>query len=232
MSFTEGKWSQGGTSNDMQIFLGASEFNDVAGVATLASSAAGLFSQNVGSAAAATFFANIESLLRRTGEYAVAGSSQQQFGTAASVPGPSAVPGTSGPLALLPVIPPIPSSQMATLGNIQAGPIPKGMYVTAIDVIMEIDTVNAAAFTLGLTKTVFANGATPVVTSIVALGNNGLVKTYGTTGKPSVQTVTVSAPTMITDSDASILLNINLTAGTGGTAKFFGAVLHVTYNLN
>lgn len=232
MGFTDSKWSQGTPSNDLRIFLGSNSFIDVAAVATDASSAAGYLTKNIASAGAATLFAAISQILRRTGEYASAGPSQQQFGTAASVPGPSAVSGTSGPLNLLPGYPPIPSNQMATLGNMQNGPIPKGMYITAIDIITEIDTVDLSAYTVGLTATAFTNAAVPTVTNILALGTNGLVKTHGTTGQQSVQTVTLTSPVFITAADVEYILNINITAGTGGTAKFFGAELHCTYNLN
>src|SRR5271170_3070597 len=103
---------------DGQIFVGASEFWPlvVAG-APVASAGAGLFTRNIPASTTANLFSNISKLFR-TGQLASASVNQEQFGTAASVPGPSTVTNTSDPLDLPPGFPPAwnpASSQLPTL---------------------------------------------------------------------------------------------------------------------
>lgn len=248
MTFTEGKFTQGGSSPDLQVFVGASEFVDTAGLATNASSAAGLFSKNVASTDAATLFANITAMLKRTGVFAIPlysgftgtlgtgtanpGADQEAFGTAAALPGPSLVSGTSGPLALAAGVPPQPASTLATLTGGVAGPQPKGFEITSMDVIYEVDTEAATAATCGLTDTVFANNAAAVVTNRIALAANGLTLTTNTAGQQKVINVPVTTPAFPVSADTETVINVNLTAGTGGVVKFFGVVLHINFNLN
>jgi len=230
MSHTDGKWTQALPSSGLQLFVGASEFVDVAGVATLASAGAGKLTLNLGAGAAGTFFANLAALQRRLLTYADANLDQQQFGTAASVPGPSAVAGTSGPSNFLPGYPPLTQANMATLGHMQNGPTPKGVQISSVELVTAILTADATVYTMGLTKTVFVDKVAPAVTNIVALGNNGLVKTFN--AQPTRQKITVVTPAMITDDGAEVILNVNLTANAGGTAVFYGAILNLSYNFN
>ena len=248
MSATDGKFSQNLGSPDLQVFVGASEFLDTSANAVLASAGAGLLSLNLASTKAGTFFTNVSAAFKRLGEYATPlwsgytgtlgsgtanqSASQEAFGTAASAPGPSQVAGTSGPLALPPGTPPMPFATLATLTGGVAGPIPKGMKITGMDVIYEVRTVAATVATVGLTDTAFANGATPVVTNRIALAANGLPTAAGTSGKPGVTYVAVPSPAYTTTADSETLVNVNLTAGSGGTVVFYGVVLYVTYNFN
>jgi hypothetical protein len=230
MSHTDGMFTMDTPNTDGQFFVGASEFIDTAGVATTASAGAGLFSKNIASAAAATFFANIVPILRRTGMYATPALNQEQFGTAASVPGPTTVANTSGPEGTQ-GFPPWTQAQLPTLIGAIAGPISKGFRVTSIDVIYEVDTVIATLATVGLTVTQFVNGVAPTVTNRIALGANGLPVAFAT-GLPYVKNIVVPSPVFSTASDGETIVNVNLTAGTGGTIKFYGVVLHVDFNLN
>jgi len=233
MSHTDGQFTMDNPNTDGQLFVGASEFIDTAGVATTASAGAGLFSKNIPATDAATFFANVAQILRRTGMYATPNADQQQFGTAASVPGPTAVANTNGPEGTV-GFPPWTQAQLPTLIGAVAGPIPKGYRVKAIDVIYEVNTVNATLATVGLTVTQFANAVAPTVTNRIALGANGLLTAYNAagTGKPYVVNVPVPSPVFSTATDGETILNVNLTAGIGGTIKFYGVVLYVDFNLN
>jgi len=248
MSDTQGKYSQAGASNDLQIFVGATEFIDTSGFATTASSAAGYLSKNIPAADASTFFANITAMLKRTGIYAIplwsgftgtlgtgtanAGASSDAFGTAASVPGPTTVTNTRGPLGTYPGAPPYPAANLDTLTGGVNGPPIKGFEILSVDVIYEVDTVAASAATIGLTDTTFSNNAAPTVVSRIALGSNGLPVAINTAGQQHVQNVAVATPTFPTSSDTETICNVNLTAGAGGTIKFFGVVLHINFNLN
>ncbi len=228
MSITEGKWEQGTPSTDMQIFVDAGRFTDVAGLATVASAGPGLFVKHVPAADASTFFANL-GLLLRTGQYASA-DGQSQFGTAAGVAGPTTVANTSGPLALPPGIPPILAANLPTLGNIQLGPIPKGMQINSIDVIYTVAALAAAVATVGLTTTTFANATAPVVTNLIALAANGLPTAVQAT--PYVKNVAVATPAMLITADTEVIANVNFTGGATGTVDFYGIVVHCSFNFN
>jgi hypothetical protein len=248
MGFTDGRWEQGTPSTDLTLFLGADQFTDFAGLATLpAAPAAGLLFKVVPAADAAKFFVTPEALLLRSGQLAVPlfsgftgtlgtgtanpGADQNAFGTAAALPGPSSVSGTSGPLGLPTGVPPQPASTLATLKGGVAGPQGKGIQINSVDVIYQVLTVAASAATIGLTTTKFAAGVAPVVANLIALGANGL--TTAINAQPAVINVPLVAPVMITSLvDTQVVLNINLTSGAGGTIEFFGAVLKCSFNLN
>jgi hypothetical protein len=212
----------------MQIFVDAGWFTDVAGLATVASAGPGLFVKHVPATDASTFFANL-GLLLRTGQYASA-DGQSQFGTAAGVAGPTTVANTSGPLALPPGIPPILAANLPTLGNIQRGPIPKGMQINSIDVIYTVAALAAAVATVGLTTTTFANATAPVVTNLIALAANGLPTAVQAT--PYVKNVAVATPAMLITADTEVIANVNFTGGATGTVDFYGIVVHCSFNFN
>lgn len=228
MGNTDGKWEQGTPSTDLQIFVDAGQFTDVAGLAAAASAGPGLFTKHVPATDASTFFANL-GLSLRTGQYASA-SSQSQFGTAAGVAGPTTVANTSGPLALPAGIPPILAANLPTLGNIQRGPIPKGMQINSIDVIYTVAGLAAAVATVGLTTTAFANATAPVVANLIALAANGLPTAVQAT--PYVKNVAVATPAMIITADTEVVANVNFTGGATGTVDFYGIVVHCSYNFN
>jgi hypothetical protein len=214
----------------MQIYVDATWFNNIGGVSTIATDGAGLVYALLGNNAVGAFYANT-ALLLRTGVYATPSLTQSQFGTSLSLPGPVAsIPNSSDPEAMPTGYPPWTSNQLPTLGNIRRGPIAKGMQIDSIDVIYTPLTLAAAVATVGLTKTVFKNGVAPVVTNLIALGANGLATTVAT--QPQVFNVPVATPAMIVDADASLFVNVNLTAGATGTVKFYGVVVHAHYNFN
>lgn len=239
MPHTDGRWTNGTPFPDLQQFIGALKFKDLAGLATTPASVAtpGLIWQLVPAGDASIFIVDLAELLLRSGVYATPAYDQEQFGTAAAAPGPSLVAGTSGPLALpgsgspnFQGFPPIPSAAMATLAGPVSGPSQKGIQIDSVDVIYQVlADATAVAATIGLTKTNFANLAAPVVTNLIALGANGLPVVIG--AQPQVKNVPVTTPAMIVASDTEVLLNINLTGGTAGTIKFFGAVIKAHFNL-
>lgn len=228
MSQTDGRWVQDGSFPDMQFFIGASEFFDTGSLAARASAGVGLFSLNLASTQAGTFFANLAMTIR-TGVYGDVNFDQNQFGTAAGVPGPSLVANTSGPEGIT-GMPPFTAAQLPTLGVSQRGPVPKGTQIDSIDIIYAVNAVNATVATVGLTKTLYVDNVAPAVTNIIALGANGLATAFR--AQPYVKNVAVAAPAMITNTDAEILLNVNLTAGSGGTINFYGVVVKCHYNYN
>jgi hypothetical protein len=213
----------------LQIFIGAARFSDIGGASILASAGPGLLSRNLAAAAAGSLFTDVAELLKRTGVYATPGYDQSQFGTGSLQPGPSAVAGTSGPEGIF-GMPPYTSAQLPTLVTPTAGPVAKGVQINSVDVIYNVTTTALAVATIGLTKTKFTDNAVRVVTSLVPLGANGLPT--ANRGNDYVKNIPVANPVMLTDADSEVILNINLTAGAGGTAIFYGAVLNCSFNLN
>jgi hypothetical protein len=230
MGNTNDRWTQETPNPDLELFMGVTDFLDTTGTATLASAGEGLLTRNLATTVAGTFFANITAYLRRTGVLMTPNLAQMQFGTAALQPGPSSVAGTSDPSALPAGMPPFAGSSVGTLALPRAGAIPKGIQINSMDVIYLSSTVNLALAQIGLTKTVFANGAAPVVTNLLALGTNGLLVAFA--AHEYRINVPIVTPAFVTDSGAEILLHVNLTAGAGGTAKFYGVNLKCSYNLN
>jgi hypothetical protein len=238
MSQTEGRWTGKTSFPDLQLFYGADQFLDVSTLSTVAATigTAGVLFKTVGVGAAAIFVSSLPGLLLRSGVYATPQYDQEQYGTKASVPGPTAVANTSEPLALpnpatpyFQGFPPTPGSSMATLAGAASGPQPKGIQIDSVTPIYQVlADATAVAATIGLTKSVFANGAEPAVTNLIALGANGLPTAIA--AHPVATVVAVGSPAMIVAANTEMLLNINLTGGTAGTIKFFGAVIKAHYN--
>jgi hypothetical protein len=219
-------------NTDGQIFIGAAHFKDTSTNATYASAGAGLFTLNQAASKASTYFSEISEILR-TGMLATAALNQEQFGTAALVPGPSGVANTSGPLALPGGFPPWTNSVNPTVsGNLPASSVGKGIEINWFDVIYDIEAVNLTTATCGLTKTTFSKtAAAPTVTNIVALAANGLPVAYSA-GVAQRTRVAVTTPAFVTSDGTEILLNVNLTTPAGGTSLFYGVVVGVSFNFN
>lgn len=238
MPNTDGRWTSKTPFPGLQQFIGADEFALLAGTAPLPASIAtpGLLFRTVAAGSAAIFAKSLSELLLRAPVYGSADYDQQQFGTAAGVPGPTSVANTSDPLALpgsgspdYQGFPPIPGASLATLAGPLVGAALKGIQIDSVDVIYQVLTdATAVAATIGLTKTVFSNLVAPVVTNLITLGANGLPVVIG--AQPQVTNVAVASPEMIVGADTEVLLNINLTGGTAGTIKFYGAVIKSHYN--
>ncbi|HEY4799500.1 MAG TPA: hypothetical protein VII99_10530 [Bacteroidia bacterium] len=229
MPNTDQYWQADTPFPDQEIFVGATEFKDLAGVATFASAGAGLLSLNLGTAAAGNFFANITAALKRTGVLATPALQQSQFGTGASMPGPSGVANTTDPEGIR-GFPPFPASKLPTLIGAQTGPIVKGIQVNSVDLLYNIGTVNAGLAQVGLTITNFIdnNAATPTSTNIIALGANGMPTAFRANYYRF--NVPVTSPAMVTAFDSELIANVKLTAGSGGTVVFYGMVAKCSFN--
>ena len=230
MSHTDGFYEMDTPTPDGQFFVGASEFIDTNGAATTASAGAGLFSKNTPASSTSNFFANVAQILRRTGVFATPARVQEQFGTAASVPGPTAVPNTSGPEGTS-GYPPWIGTTVPTLAGPVTGPIPKGYRINSIDVIYDVEAVDLTSATTGLTVTSFTNGNAPVVTNRIALANNGLSLVHAN-GVAKVINIAVPSPVFSTASDGETIINVNFVTPAGSSVKFYGVVLLCDFNLN
>jgi hypothetical protein len=189
----------------IEIFIAASEFKDVAGLAALASAGPGLFAQTLAATQAGTFFANIAAYLRSTDLVPISGT------------GPA--PQTTAQLAT------VSGNPITTSGQSY-----KSLQINSIDVIYTATVANLTVATIGLTKTVFADSVAPAVTNLLALGANGLPVAFQAT--PHVKSVVLATPAVVGNSDTDIIANVNLTAGAGSTVTFYGISLHCTTNNN
>jgi hypothetical protein len=227
---TKNQFIQDTAFSDGQIFLGPSgDFIAVGGTApTLATAGVGLLGYTLGTASSTyNLFSPISQILR-TG---YAPLFQEQFGTAASVPGPTAVANTSDPEALQQGFPPILSANNPTIHGPFTGYRAKGIQINYVDVIYNVATAALTAATIGLTKTKFVNNVAPLVTNYIALANNGLPLPIQ--ANPYVTRITVATPAFDVDTDSELILNINLSTGAASTTSiFYGCVLGISFNFN
>ena len=230
MANTDGQHTQDTPFTDMQIFRGPSDFVDITGHAVRAITGTA-YSFTLAATLAATFYADLMGF-HRTGVYATPALMQEQYGTSLSLPGPQAsLPNSGDPDSLYPGYPPTLAANMATLsGGIRRGPIPKGAFISSFDVIYSVGTVALTLAQVGITRNVFVNGVAAASSNILALGTNGLATAAA--ANPYVINVPLPANTFDVTSDSIGTVVVNLTAGTGGTATFFGVMYHLTYNWN
>jgi len=209
-------------NTDGQLFIPVSRFSAVGTVPALASAGPGLLTATLATATTYNLFAAIDELLR-TG---LAPNYQEAFGTAALVPGPTAVANTSDPLAI-DGMPPFTNALNPTL-NPQKGFVPKGMQINWVDAIYSAPAAITSA-TLGLTTTKYVNNTAPLVANIIALGANGLPA--GLQAQPYRTRVSVATPAMIVLDGCEVILNLNFATG-AGNAVLYGAVVGVSFNFN
>lgn len=237
MPGTDGYWNQDTPYTDMEIFVGASEFKDIANLATVASASSGLFTLNLAAGAAGNFCADVTAAIKRTGVYATPALTQEQYGTAASQPGPTLVSGTSDPEGIR-GYPPYLSSTLATLRGPVSGPVPKGVQLNSVDVIYNVTGLAASLAQIGVFATNFVDGVAGNVVNLITLGANGLPTAIRTTVyRFNIPVPTgagaVAAPYFMTLSGTELSIQVKLTAGAStGAISFYGCVCKCSYNFN
>lgn len=212
--------------SDAQIFLGADDFALVTGTRPVISQGTlGLPNVPITANATTAYAASLGETLR-TG---TAPNYQQQFGTAASVPGPSSVPNTSDPLGLQ-GFPPIKAANLPTIKGPVTGFLPKGTQINWVDLVYVVSGAALTSASVGITAALFVNNVAPVVNNILTFGTNGLPT--ATQVQPYVFRVLVPTPAFIVSPDTNIVLNVQFVAPVGETGIFYGASLGVSYNYN
>lgn len=226
---TDGPLSAGTPNTDGQIFLAPGEgWAPTTGSAPLTTAGAGLLYALVAASQTLNLYSPISQMLR-TGQFPRTPFSEEQFGTAAGVPGPTSVANTSGPRAIN-SRPPFTGANLPTVLGAAKQPQPKGLQINWIDVIYQVLGVALTSATFQLTNTVFANLVAPVVTNPVALGANGL--TTAVAAQPTRTRITLATPAFSILDGSELIANLNLVSPAGSTVKFYGAILGVTFNLN
>lgn len=108
-------------------------------------------------------------------------------------------------------------------------PRPKGIALKALYPVYAVAGAALTTNTIGITKTVFANNAAPVVTNILANAANGLQT--ATQAQPYLTPINFATPvTFQTTKYAEYSIEWDVTTAGGGTAQLFGIFLDIAYN--
>lgn len=234
---TSGTFEQDTPQSDGQIFLGATDFQSPTLAATaLSLLAAGKLAFVTPVSATSDLFADLKEILR-TGVLASAANGYRAFGTTGPppVPGPSSVPNTSDPLAIV-GHPPIKTASLPTIKGPITGPVPKGIQINYVDLIYTVLGANATSVSVGLTKTKFgaagAGATAPTVTNLITFGANSLPVAVAANPVTTRVAVTTAQAIMLTDFENEVLLHFETVNPAGCTVDFYGAVLGVSFNYN
>jgi hypothetical protein len=229
MPGTDSTWNQDTPNSDLEIFIGATEWRDAGNHATIATPSAGVIAWTVPAAQTSVFLANIQAMIKRTGVFATPASVQQQYGTAASLPGPTQVANTSDPEGLR-GYPPFTASKLATLIGPQAGAIPKGIQINSMDVIYSVNALNITAGKLMLNLVTYIdNTASPSVISLIPSTNNLTLTARANLYRTNIP---VASPVFAINSGQSASLEVDVTTVAGGTFTFYGCVAKCSFNFN
>lgn len=230
-SHTRNRWTQDTPNPDGQIPVGIAQWGWVTTVPSIADAVIGdgkpYYALTTNGATYNGMCADLTSIIR-TGVLATPSLTQEQFGTKALQPGPSAVSGTSGPLALS-GYPPYTNAQNPIYGGV-AGATKKGFQINWIDLIYSTGANAVTSVSFGLAATNFVNNTAPNVQNVIAYGTNSLP--VAAQANPYVARINVATPTFYTLTDTFITATVQFVMGATATAAFYGCVLGVSFNLN
>jgi hypothetical protein len=252
---TAGILTQGKPNTDGQVFIGASSIYGSAQVNMGPSNVAGPWQpkivnvngipieviQFLGAGLNFNITFNLDFGIRRTGMLQTGNFatniSQEAFGTKAAVPGPSAVPGTSGPSGFGgdQVIPPVITSRLPTIASSTAGVQPKGVQVNWIDFIYQVVTAAPTAINLVFAEDIYPPGlnARPIENSLgfLALAGAQLATTTANMLRRARLTPSTT-PAMITDDCSKLFAGFSGTSAASSIVNLVGAVAGINYNYN
>lgn len=217
-------------NTDGHIFIGADELiSPTLTSSALSQTGEGLLIITLPAAATTNVFKTVDAIVR-SGQ---APNYQQQFGTAALVPGPSGVANTSDPLGIV-GFPPFTAANTPTIKGPVTGFVPKGLQLTSFDIVYQVLTLAATSVSFGATLTAFgaqgAGAVAPVVTNIVTFGTNGLP--VAVAANPVTTRVAVATPIFITGLEQKIQIHLQAVTPATSTVSVFGVNINTTYNYN
>lgn len=237
MGRTAGFWEQDSAFPDGLVFIPASVGQVTAGAGVYARQGLGLVGVTMVTGQTVTFDVNISHLIHRFGKQ---DDGQQAFGAAT----PSAA-GFQGQQSL-PVSGPAPNGPFATNWQASGRPPfanasqfavptsrPKGILINAITPVFSVTGAALTSNTIGLTKTVFAEGAAPVVTPLLAAAANGQPVAVNTAGQTHATSSVLLAANQVMQTTRYTQLLVEQTLVIGaGTAEMYGWFIDIDYNLN
>lgn len=225
MGRTAGFWEQDSLFPDGQIFQRANT-NPSAGAVVYNRDGLGLINVTAVAAQTVTMQFNLSDILR----FGKQDDEQQAFGSASGI-GQNSLPtppntfatnwGQSGR-------PPFTQAQNQVVPTRR----PKGIGILSVTPIFTIATLAATSVSIGVTKTVFANGIAPAVTALLAAGANG--QPVAVTANPNaiVSTLLSANQAPIIDVNAEVIAELSLVLPATSTAKIYGLVWGIQYNYN
>lgn len=107
---------------------------------------------------------------------------------------------------------------------------PKGIGVLSVTPIYTVSTLALTSVSIGVTKTVFANGVAPAVTALLAAGANG--QPTATSAHPNAVASALTTTSLITDVNAELIAELTLVLPATSTAVIYGLVWNVQFNYN
>lgn len=236
MGRTKGFWEQDSAFPDGLVFIPASVGQITAGAGVFARQGLGLVGVTMVTAQTVTFDVNISHLIMRFGKQ---DDGLQQFGAAALTNGnqgqqslATSGPGNTGPFATnwdQSGRPPYASASQFVVPTNR----PKGIAIRAITPIYSVTGSALTSQTLGLTKTVFAEAAAPVVTALLAAAANGQPLTVNTAGQTHATTSSLLAANQVMQvaRNTDLIIEHSLVIG-AGTAEMYGWFVDINFNHN
>jgi hypothetical protein len=157
----------------------------------------------------------LKRLLEYPSNYPLSGQPyQEEFGTSA---------GTAGWPAAAPGFPPYTGSSELTVPT--ADP-PKGVQIVSVSIAYAINSVTASAGTIGVYRNTYANGA--AITQATLLAATNLTLTNAT--NPYLITTPIAGLPFEYTIDTEVFVDLNFTAGSGGTVDVYAVWFQVNFN--
>jgi hypothetical protein len=224
MGRTAGFWEQDSLFPDGQIFQPATAGIVTAGAGTLTRDGLGLL--NLALAAAQTV--TLDFVLTKILRFGKQDDEQQAFGSASGTGQNSLAtpPGTFATNWQQSGRPPFTQAQNQVVPTKR----PKGIGILSVTPIFTVSTLALTSISLGVTKTVFANGVAPAVTALLAAGTNG--QPVAISANPNAVATALTVQTPITDVNAEVITELTLVLPATSTAKVYGIVWGVQFNYN
>lgn len=212
---------------DGNIIFEASDMLVTGGTATATRVAKGELSWRFGANQVGVLMIPLGSVLFRSG---LQDDLQQQFGSGAA----SGAQGLAAPPASF-TTPASVSGRPPFTGATQFVPPtsrPKGVLIKSVTLRYAISGAALTQNNFGIAKTVWANNAAPVVTDLLANGQNGLA--LATQAQPYVTTIALptNSQVFLTTIEQTIMMEWDPTTQGAGQLDVFGIRLAVTYNFN
>jgi len=228
MGRTAGWWLQDTALPDGQIFQPFSDAIVAAGAITATRDGLGLYE----GAAAASQTVTLAFILKNLFRYGMQDDEQQAFGAATPTNGIQGQQGQATPPASFATNLQQSGRPPYTIAQNQQVPTsrPKGIGVLSVTPIYQVSTLALTSVSLGVTKTVFANGIAPAVTALLAAGTNGQPTT--TSAQPNAIASALTTQSLITDVNSEVIAELSLVLPATSTAKIYGLVWKVQFNYN
>lgn len=219
MPHTESRFQQDLGFGDGRFFISPIQF-DVSGTTVMTRNAAGDWSLNQAATQTVFYAVNLTSMLRRVG---FGEDIQTQFGG-------TGIPGSA---QVSPYRPDVIAS-MSTAQQLQPRTAlkQKGVKILSFDVVYLISAVNLTTNTARIDQTLFVNGVANAITSVLAVGANGLQTAFSAT--PYVTNVPLPAAQQIyrTSVDQELWMELNIVTPAGGTYRLYGVDVNFEFNFN